>query len=81
MSNWVAVADTNSSPSTALKVVLKKGEPEIFRVSDNIPGLVAYSTNYLDQNKNDLDIGYSDAKGNWLRSLQSISYYYSLVSK
>jgi hypothetical protein len=66
MSDWAVVADTNSSPSTALKVVLKKGEPEIFSVTEKIPRLAAVTTNYIDPNSNDLDVGYWDTHSKWI---------------
>lgn len=62
---WTIIADTLKTNSVGLKVVLKKGEPEIFNVDSKIPRLAAQSTTYVDDKKNILEVGFWDQKGEW----------------
>jgi len=63
--SWTIIADTLKTDCAGLKVVLKKGEPEIFKVDSKIPRLAAQSTNYVDDNVNVLEVGFWDQKGEW----------------
>jgi hypothetical protein len=66
MAGWSIVADTSLSNSSGLKVVLKKGDPEIFKTSEAIPRLAAQTTTLIDQKNNALEVGYWNQKGDWV---------------
>lgn len=66
MATWKQIANTSQTNSQGIKVSLKGGNSEIFKVSDNLTELVAQVYNTEDPKYQTLVIGSWLKNGEWI---------------